>query len=123
MTDRPQLLAAIARQAAALEAARLYLRACVDELWSVVSSGAGAAIEEVSRVWAAAHHAVDQGRSTVDAMYAAGGVSSIYTSSPLERAHRDTHAMSRHIVAQPFWIEDAGRARVGMSPKHPLYAL
>jgi len=39
------------------------------------------------------------------------------------RAHRDVHAMSRHIVAQDFWLEDAGRVKLGMTPAHPLYAL
>jgi indole-3-acetate monooxygenase len=55
-------------------------------------------------------------------MYAAGGASSLYTSCPLERAHRDIHAMSRHMVAQAFWLENAGRVKLGMSPTHPLFA-
>jgi alkylation response protein AidB-like acyl-CoA dehydrogenase len=120
--DRPAVLASIARQSAALGAARLYLRSCVSRLWDAVSSGAPPALEDITAVWAAAHHAVDQGRTTVEAMYAAGGASSLYTSCPLERAHRDIHAMSRHIVAQPFWLESAGRVKLGMSPTHPLYA-
>jgi hypothetical protein len=31
--------------------------------------------------------------------------------------------MSRHIIAQAFWLENAGRVKLGMSPTHPLYAL
>ena len=93
------------------------------KLWDAVSSGAPPALADITAVWAAAHHAVDQGRSTVEAMYAAGGASSLYTSCPLERAHRDIHAMSRHIVAQAFWLENAGRVKLGMSPTHPLYAV
>lgn len=120
--DRPAVQASIARQTAALGAARLYLRSCVARLWDAVSSGAPSALEDITAVWAAAHHAVDQSRSTVESMYAAGGASSLYTSCPLERAHRDIHAMSRHIVAQPFWLENAGRVKLGMSPTHPLYA-
>jgi indole-3-acetate monooxygenase len=120
--DRPAVQIAIARQTAALGAARLYLRSCVTKPWDAVSSGAPPALEDVTAVWAAAHHAVDQGRNTVEAMYAAGGVSSLYTSCPLERAHRDIHAMSRHIVGQAFWLENAGRVKLGMRPTHPLYA-
>jgi len=56
-------------------------------------------------------------------MYAAGGISSLYTSCPLERAHRDMHAMRRHIVGQALWLEDAGRVRLGGAPVHPLYAV
>jgi indole-3-acetate monooxygenase len=120
--DRAAVQASIARQIAAVAAGRIYLRSCVAKLWDAVSSGAPPTLEDISAVWAAAHHAVDQGRNTVEAMYAAGGASSLYTSCPLERAHRDIHAMSRHIVAQPFWLENAGRVKLGMRPAHPLYA-
>ncbi len=122
LSDRPAVLASIARQTAAVEAARLYLRSCLARLWDAVSSGAPPAMEDITAVWAAAHHAIDQGRTTVDTMYAAAGASSLYTSCPLERAHRDIHAMSRHMIAQAFWLEDAGRVKVGTSPTHPLYA-
>ncbi len=122
LAERPAVLALIARQTAAVEAARLYLRSCLARLWDAVSSGAPPAMEDITAVWTAAHHAIDQGRTTVDAMYAAGGASSLYTSCPLERAHRDIHAMSRHMIAQAFWLEDAGRVKVGTSPTHPLYA-
>jgi hypothetical protein len=69
------------------------------------------------------HHAVAAARQAVDSMYAAGGTSSLYSSCPLERAHRDLHAMLRHVIGQRFWIEDAGRVMLGMDPQHPLYAL
>ena len=49
--------------------------------------------------------------------------SSLYTSCPLERAHRDMHVMRRHIVGQALWLEDAGRVRLGAAPMHPLYAV
>lgn len=123
LSDRPAVQAAIARRAAAIQAARAYLRRCVDTLWDVVRSGAPPAMDGIADVWSAAHHAVDAARSAVDTMYAAGGTSSLYADCPLERAHRDTHAMSRHIVAQAFWLEDAGRVKLGKSPAHPLFAI
>jgi alkylation response protein AidB-like acyl-CoA dehydrogenase len=121
--DRPAVHASIARQGAAVGAARAYLRSCVARQWDAVSAGASPALEDITAIWAAAHHAVDQSRNTVEAMYAAAGASSLYTSCPLERAHRDIHAMSRHIIAQTFWLENAGRVKLGMRPTHPLYAL
>ena len=56
-------------------------------------------------------------------LIAAGGINSLYTSCPIERAHRDIHAMRRHIVGQDMWLEDAGRVRLGGAPQHPLYAV
>jgi alkylation response protein AidB-like acyl-CoA dehydrogenase len=123
LRERPEVLAAIARCAAGLDAARAHLRARADELWRAARSGAPAALEAISALWAAGHHAADAARAAVDAMYAAGGASSLYTGCPLERAHRDLHAMLRHVVVQPVWLEDAGRVRLGAAPAHPLYAV
>ena len=117
--ERPELLEAIVRQEAALDAARIYLRSRVEALWRAVASGAPAKLDGISAVWAAGLHAADAGLAAVQTMYAAGGATSLYTDCPLERAHRDIHAMLRHIVAQPFWLWDAGRVKVGANPDAP----
>jgi alkylation response protein AidB-like acyl-CoA dehydrogenase len=123
LRERPALLVDIARHGAALEAARTYLRACTSQLWRTAIEGGPPAIDEITSVWGAALHAVAVAETAVDAMYAAGGISSLYTSCPLERAHRDMHAMRRHIVGQDLWLADAGRVRLGDAPTHPLYAV
>ena len=74
-------------------------------------------------MWCAALHAASVAETAVDAAYAAGGINSRYTACPHERAHRDKHAMRRHIVGQALWLEDAGRVRLGAAPTHPLYAV
>ncbi len=62
-----------------------------------------------------------QGRAAIDAMYPLAGASALYTSSPLERIHRDVHAMAAHVIAQPLWLEDTGRVMLGLKPVNPLY--
>jgi indole-3-acetate monooxygenase len=119
--ERAAVLGSIARHGVAVAAARRHLHACASELWDAVQAGA-APIESITAVWTAAHHALDHGRQAFEAMYAAGGTTSLYTSCPLERAQRDLHAMSRHIVAQAFWLDDAGRVLLGAAPTLPLYA-
>jgi alkylation response protein AidB-like acyl-CoA dehydrogenase len=123
LRDRPDVLEAITRHGAALEAARLYLHSSVAQLWEAAASGARASAEAISTVWAAGLHAADAGRAAVEAMYAAGGATSLYEDCLLERAHRDIYAMLRHIVVQPFWLVDAGRVKLGAAPQHPLYAI
>ena len=44
-------------------------------------------------------------------------------SSPLERTHRDLHAMAAHVIAQPMWLEDTGRVMLGRSPVNPMYLI
>jgi alkylation response protein AidB-like acyl-CoA dehydrogenase len=123
LRDQAPVLHAIARHAAALDAARAHLHACVGRTWEAAVAGKAASLADITAVWTAAHHAADACYAAVDAMYASGGTSSLYTSCPLERAHRDIHAMSRHVVAQPIWIEDAGRVTLGLPPTRPLYAI
>ena len=86
-------------------AARERLHACVAALWNETEQG-GASLDDIAEVYGAAHHAMAQGRAAINAMYALGGASSLYTSSPLERAHRDMHAMAAHVIAR----HDACRA-------------
>ena len=118
--ERPAVLAAVAEHRVRLAAARDYLHGCVARLWRAADAQpAGPA--DIAAVFGAAHHAMAQGRAAVAAMYALAGASALYTSSPLERAHRDLHAMSAHIIAQPNYVEDTGRVQLGLKPLNPLY--
>ena len=123
LRERPAVLADIGRHSAALEAARVYLHACAAQLWRTAVAGGPPALDEITAMWGAGLHAAEVAETAVDAAYAAGGINSLYTSCPLERAHRDLHAMRRHIVGQAMWFEDAGRVRLGAAPHHPLYAI
>jgi len=118
--ERPVVLAAIAEHQVRVDAAREFLHARVAQLWMEAESGQRA-INSIAAVFAAAHHAMAQGRAAVTAMYALAGASALYTSSPLERAHRDMHAMAAHVIAQPMWLEDTGRIALGLKSVNPLY--
>jgi indole-3-acetate monooxygenase len=120
--ERPAVLAAIADHRVRIAAAREHLHACVARLWQAAETGPAAA-GEIAAVFAAAHHAMAQGREAVRAMHGLAGASALYTSSPLERAHRDMHAMSAHIIAQPNYLEDTGRVLLGGQPLNPLYLI
>ena len=118
--ERPTVLAAIAEHQARIAAAREFLHARVAQLWEEAEEGQRT-INHIAAVYSAAHHAMAQGRAAVTAMYALAGASSLYTSSPLERSHRDMHAMAAHVIAQPMWLEDTGRVALGLKPTNPLY--
>jgi len=120
MGERPVVLAAIAEHGVRLAAARQFLHACVTTSWMAAQAGA-ATLAQVAAVFGAAHHAMAAGRAAVSAAHALGGASSLYTSSPLERAQRDMHAMAAHVISQPMWLEDTGRIALGREPLNPLY--
>jgi alkylation response protein AidB-like acyl-CoA dehydrogenase len=123
LRDRPAVQLLLARQTAALEAARSLLRRRTEEVWRCAEAGAPSSLAQITAVWTAAHHAVDMATSTLEEVYAAAGTTALYTACPLERAHRDLHAMLRHVIAQPVWIEDAGKVMLGAAPSRPLYAI
>jgi hypothetical protein len=47
----------------------------------------------------------------------------LYTASPLERAHRDIHVVARHRLGGVPLIEDVSRIRFGLDPVGPLFAV
>jgi alkylation response protein AidB-like acyl-CoA dehydrogenase len=120
MAERPAVLAAIAEQRVRLSAAREHLHAAVTKLWSAAEEGRRP-VEQIAAVFGAAQHAMAEGRAAVSALYPLGGASSLYSSSPLERAHRDMHAMAAHVMGQRFWQEDTGRILLGREAINPLY--
>jgi indole-3-acetate monooxygenase len=120
--ERPAALAAIAEHQARIDAAREFLHARVAQLWKEAEAGLRT-VTSIAAVYSAAHHAMAQGRAAVTAMHALAGASALYTSSPLERAHRDVHAMAAHVIAQPMWLEDTGRIALGLKAVNPLYLL
>jgi len=122
LSERADAQAGVAMHAAATAAARLHLHRSMAGPWDLACAGKDASPEDIGRVMGASLHANQVAQAAVDAMYALGGTRSLYTEGVLERAHRDVHAMLRHIVAQPMWVEDAGRAIFGLEPASPMFA-
>jgi indole-3-acetate monooxygenase len=123
LRDLPANQSSVALHQAALAAARTYLHACVGSTWNKAVSAERVTLQDISAVWGAALHAAQIGRQTLEAMFSIAGTTSLYVHCPLERAHRDMHAMMRHIVVQPFWLENAGRVMFDLEPEEPLFAL
>ena len=103
-----------------VRSARLYLFDSLEQLWRTVSKTGEAPMELRGQVRLAASHAVSSAVQAVDLMYAAAGATALYTSSPLERAFRDVHAMTQHIGVHPRVMETTGRVLFGLEPDTPL---
>jgi indole-3-acetate monooxygenase len=110
----------VAEAEALVRSARLYLYDAVDRLWRTVLDTGAAPIEMRADARMAAWHAVFSSARAVDLMYAAAGATALYTSSPLERAFRDVHAITQHIGVHSRVMETAGRVLFGLEPDTPL---
>ena len=110
----------VAEAEALVRSARLYLFDSVERLWRTLLETGTAPIEMRADARMAAWHAVFSAAKAVDLMYAAAGATALYTSSPLERAFRDVHAITQHIGVHSRVMETAGRVLFGLEPDTPL---
>lgn len=113
LAERATVQADVARAAASVAAARALIIETVDRAWTAASSGAGVPVEERTRLRLAATHATRACADAVDLMYDAGGGTSIYASSPLQRRFRDIHTATQHAMVAPATWELTGRLLLG----------
>jgi len=64
--------------------------------------------------------AVRNAAAAVDLLYDAGGGSSIYESSPLERCFRDIHVATQHAAVTRPSYETVGQVLLGLTPQVPF---
>lgn len=114
LSERPVVQAEVSRAAAAVAAARALVMETVDRAWALAGAGDGVAVEERTRLRLAATHATRASAAAVDAMYDAGGGSSIYEQSALQRRFRDVHAATQHAMVAPATWELTGRLLLGL---------
>jgi alkylation response protein AidB-like acyl-CoA dehydrogenase len=114
--------ALVSDSVAAVAAARLFLHTTTSELWATCCRETSVTNEQCARLWESALHAARTAKAVVAALYEGAGTSALYVDCPLERAHRDIHAVAQHISLAPMWREEAGRVRLGLEPNTPLFS-
>jgi indole-3-acetate monooxygenase len=119
--DRPSVQTLLASSGAKLASARLLLYSALADVWSACTRGVEVASCQRASLWESGHHAAHVSRNVVRSMYGAAGASALYIECPLERAHRDIHAVMQHIVFASFWMEAAGQVRLGLTPGNPIF--
>ncbi|MFO0685288.1 MAG: acyl-CoA dehydrogenase family protein [Sandaracinus sp.] len=119
--EQPAVLARLARLDADRSAARLLLHAAADDAFRACVEGRATTMEERASVWKAAIHAASVARDVVRASYELAGTAALYTDSPIERAHRDVHAVAQHVILSELWLAEAGRVELGAAPTTPMF--
>jgi alkylation response protein AidB-like acyl-CoA dehydrogenase len=108
---------------AALAAARLLLHDAVHAAWRSCERQEPVSMSARANMFAAAQHAAKAALQIVRSSYELAGASALYESCPLERAHRDIHAATQHVILSELWLEDAGRIALGAAPRSPLFVV
>jgi len=103
----------LGRAEALLRSGRAFLYEALDEAWQVVTAGGSLSVTQRATVWLASTHATNVAKQATELMYSAGGATSTYTSSGLERCLRDVHAAAQHLTLASTNYEMVGQALLG----------
>ena len=79
--------------------------------WS--AAGQALSVTQRATLWLASTHAATSARQAAELMFSAGGATSAYTSSGLERCLRDVHAAGQHLTLASTNYEMVGQALLG----------
>lgn len=104
----------VARAEVLARSARALLFSAVDEVWAVAAPGVPTPLPLRASLRLAATNAVLSSAQAVDLMYSAGGGTSIYDTSPLQRHFRDIHVLTQHAMVAPPTYEAVGRQLLGL---------
>jgi alkylation response protein AidB-like acyl-CoA dehydrogenase len=95
----------------------------VRQSWEAMLARGQVSFEERADLLLATANTTRSAASAVDIVYTAAGATANYRRSPLQRALRDSHALTQHIATAPHQYESAGRMLLGLQPLQPLILL
>ena len=113
LAESPLFQYRVGQADASLRAARNLLRSQADALWNSAVAGNRVSIDGRAPVMAAITWAVHTCAAVVDSCYKAGGGTSPYDSSPLQRCMRDIQTLTQHAAVAESWLTTSGAAILG----------
>lgn len=119
LRDEAYVQTAVARADGLVGGARGYVDEVMGDVWATLLAGDALAPRQRARFRLSLAVASAMCVEAVDLLYQAGGGSSLYAMSPLDRIFRDAHTVHQHITNQPKVFETAGRVLLGLEPGAP----
>ena len=120
LAEQARVQALVAESVADLESAEAYIHSVIDASWETACRGDKLPAESKAKLRLAAVNATSRAVAAVDRLYQAGGGTSIYEDSVLQRCFRDVHVTTQHImVGRPIY-EIVGRVELNLDPKSLL---
>jgi len=112
--DRAAIQTAVSEAEALLRSARAFLLDSVGETWDSAVATGEIPTQQRALLRLAATNTARSCAKAVDLMYDAGGGSSLYRESLLQRHFRDAHAVTQHAAVAPATLELIGRVLLGI---------
>jgi indole-3-acetate monooxygenase len=111
----------LARADTGLRAARALLYESAESTWATAAGGSALTLEQRARVRAAAAWTTDLACQVTTTAYRAGGGSSVYAESPLQRRLRDINAVTQHFLVRQDTLTTAGAVLAGQDITVPVF--
>ncbi len=120
LANRPLVQSQVAESVADLESAEAYMIEVINRAYESAGEGERLSTEAKASLRLAAANTTHRSVAAVNRLYQAGGGTSIYEGSELQRCFRDINVTTQHImVASPIY-EVVGRVELGMDPRSML---
>jgi alkylation response protein AidB-like acyl-CoA dehydrogenase len=113
LSETPLFQYRVGHADASLRAARGLLSTEAQAVWNSAIAGQPVSPAERTRVMGSLSWAVHTSAAIVDTCYKAGGGTSPYDSSPLQRCMRDIQTLTQHAAAAESWLTTAGASILG----------
>jgi indole-3-acetate monooxygenase len=119
LATRTTVQTKVAQAEALVGSGRAYVREATRDTWETVGRGETLSPEQRAVYRLAIAQAMTNAVQAVDLMYSAGGATSIYAASRLDRCLRDVRTAAAHVWTAPDNYELAGRLLLGFDPGSP----
>ena len=113
-SERAVVQRQVAEAEAAISSSRSFFFESANAAWETASRGDELSMVERARLRLAATNAAHRCAAAVDLLYHAGGGSSVYEDNYLQKAFRDVHVITQHLVVAERQLELLGRIRLGL---------
>jgi alkylation response protein AidB-like acyl-CoA dehydrogenase len=116
LAERAMVQTQVAEAEALVRSGRAFLADAIAQAWSAAESASARVLAPTDRALLrlAATHATTNAARATDLMYGAGGGTSIYATSPLQRCFRDVHVATQHVMVAGATLELTGRVLLGL---------
>jgi alkylation response protein AidB-like acyl-CoA dehydrogenase len=104
-----------------LRAAHALLHEAAGSAWVGAVEGTPFTLEQRAHLRAAAVWATGRAAAVVETAYRAGGGTSIYADSPLQRRLRDVQTLTQHFLVRPATLATAGAVLAGQGIAVPVF--
>jgi alkylation response protein AidB-like acyl-CoA dehydrogenase len=104
----------VAEAEATLSSARAFLLDAIGAAWTAAQRDGEIPVDARARLRLASTHATTAAATATDRMYTAGGGTAVYAHHPLQRAFRDVHVATQHMMVASPTLELVGRVLLGV---------